>query len=571
MSELAKAYVQIVPTAVGIKNAIGSIIGKEAGSAGKSGGESFSNAFKNALTKGSLASAVVGGVKGLGGLAAKGVGALFDGVAAVTETTIRTAATGVAQLGKQAIAAYSDFEQLEGGIKTLFKDDAPTVMAAASKAFESAGMSANQYMDTAIQSSASLIASLGGDTKAAAALMDMSITDMADNVNKMGTSMEAVQNAYRGFSRGNFTMLDNLALGYAGTKEGMEQLLKRATELSGVKYDINSYADIVQAIHQVQDNMKISGATAAEASGTISGSISSMKAAWSNLLTGLASGNADQGALVSNLASSLKNVSKNLLPVVRTVLQNFASLIKEVAPMIAAELPGIVNDIVPALVPAAVTLAVSLGTALATNAPEIVKTLCDALVTNAPALVSGGIQLVIGIVSGLAQAAPQIIMAAGQLLGTFITEFIGHLPEIVSAGFNLVKGLWQGISNAAGWLWSQISGWLGGLIDGIKEFLGIASPSKETAWMGEMMAEGLASGIDAAGTDAVAAASNLNSEMLAAMGTGSLSATGSATVTHRIEGKVQVEGVNTQGEVIAVMDLIYENFVERLRREVRYA
>ena len=172
------------------------------------------------------------------------------------------AAGAVTAITKSAIDSYAEMEQLKGGVETLFGDYASSVIENSNNAWKTAGMDANQYMETTIQSAAAMINSLGGDQKKAAELSDMAITDMADNVNKMGTTMESVQDAYRGFSRGNFIMLDNLALGYAGSKQGMQELLDKAEEISGVKYDISSYSDIVQAIHVVQDEMGITGTTA---------------------------------------------------------------------------------------------------------------------------------------------------------------------------------------------------------------------------------------------------------------------------------------------------------------------
>lgn len=539
--ELGKAYVQIIPSAEGIKGKLTEALGGESEAAGKAGGSRFGKAFGGAL---------------------KVAGA---GVAA--------AAAGIGAIGKQAVEAYADFEQLEGGIETLFGSDAQTVMKSAAGAFRTAGMSANDYMETAIQSSASLIASLGGDTQKAASLMDLSITDMADNVNKMGTSMEAVQNAYRGFSRGNFTMLDNLALGFAGTKEGMQQLLDRATELSGVKYDINSYSDIVQAIHEVQTSMGITGTTAAEASGTIAGSISSMQSAWQNLLTGVANGDADVAGLTQNFAGSLKNVAKNLIPVVKTALTGLATLVTELAPELAAELPALIQDVLPSLITAAVTLATLLGTALAENAPLIIGTLATSIGENAPQLAAGAVQLVGALVRGLLQALPSILTAGFQLVAALLGEIGKGFFELLGAGANLVSGLWEGISGAATWLWEKISGWLGGIWDGIKSFFGIASPSKEMAWAGEMLAEGLAGGIDAAGADAVSAASRMNADVLAAMGGDGFGFSGSAAGSMEIRhtGSIRVEGVNSAGELVAVTDILYDQIVARLRQEVRYA
>ena len=546
-TELAKAYVQIIPTAKGIKGSLTEMLGGEAEKAGSEGGKNFASKFGSAMGT-------------IGKVAAAGLAA---------------AATGVAAIGKQAVQAYADFEQLEGGIETLFGSDAPAVMRAANNAFKTAGLSANDYMETAIQSSASLIASLDGDTEKAASMMDMSITDMADNVNKMGTTMEAVQNAYRGFSRGNFTMLDNLALGFAGTKEGMQELLDKATELSGIEYDIGSYADIVQAIHVVQTEMGITGTTAKEASETIAGSISSLQAAWQNLLAGLANSNANQGQLIANLVSSVKNVAANILPVVRQVLQQLGPLIQELAPIISAELPPLLQDVLPGLIEAAISLALALGQALADNAPGIISSLCDAIVQNAPALIEGAIQLIAALVSGLGQAAPTLITSAFKLVGIILKGIWDGIPQLLQAGAELVAGLWNGIAGAAGWLWDKITGWLSSIWDGIKEFFGVASPSKEMAWMGEMLSEGLANGITDSAADAVDAATRMSADVLSAMSADSaelgMMASSSSTVEIRHTGSIRVEGVNSQGELIAVTDILYEQIVARLRQEVRYA
>lgn len=546
-TELAKAYVQIVPTAKGIKAALENELGGAADSAGKSAGGKFAAGFG----------------KLLGGAGKVAVAGLAAGVTA--------AGTAVGALGKQAVSAYADFEQLSGGIETLFGKDAPSVMANASAAFETAGMSANDYMDTAIQSAAALTASLGGDTKAAAKLMDVSITDMADNVNKMGTSMEAVQNAYRGFSRGNFTMLDNLALGFSGTREGMQQLLDKAQEVSGIKYDISSYADIVNAIHVVQEEMGITGTTAAEASGTIAGSISSMQSAWQNLLTGVANGDADVAGLTQKFAGSLKTVAKNLIPVVKTALSGLATLVTELAPELAAELPALIQDVLPSLITAAVTLATALGTALAENAPLIIGTLATSIGNNAPQLAAGAVQLVGALARGLLQALPSILTAGFQLVAALLGEIGKGFFELLGAGANLVRGLWQGISGAADWLWQQISGWLSGIWAGIKEFFGIASPSKEMAWAGEMLAEGLAGGIDASADDAVAAASRMNAGIRDAITGANTMMGASSAVEVRHSGSIRVEGVNSAGELVAVTDILYDQIVARLRQEVRYA
>ena len=549
MSNLATAYVQIIPTMKGVKNSLENMMDGAAGSAGTSGGKSFASSF---------------------GTAAKGA-LSFAGKAALAGVTAAAGAAGA--VAKNAIENYADFEQLSGGIETLFGSAANTVMRNADRAYQSAGMSANEYMETSISSAAALINSLGGDQAAAAKLMDMSITDMADNVNKMGTTMEAVQNAYRGFSRGNFTMLDNLALGFAGTKEGMEELLAKAQELSGVEYDIGNYADIVNAIHVVQEEMGIANATREEAEGTISGSLTSMKAAWQNLLTGIASGNADLAGLTGNLVSSVKTFGKNIIPVAKDALKGIATVIRELAPEIGKELPGLVSDLLPDLISAAVDIAVALGVGLAENAPQIIGSLLTAIIANAPKLLEGGVQLVVSLVTGLVSAIPQALIAAGQLMAGIFEAVGAGVMEMVSAGANLVQGLWQGISGAAGWLWGKITAWLSEIWEGIKAYFQVASPSKKMAWMGEMLGEGLTEGITASAEGAVGAATQMSADILGAMSGSeySLSATGASVTEVRHTGSIRVEGVSSEGELVAVTELLYDQIVSRLRQEVRYA
>lgn len=219
-----------------------------------------------------------------GGKAAEESGNKFQNFGKVLKTVgvalgAVAAAAGAAavKLGKEVVAAYADYEQLVGGIDTLFKDSSQEIQRYAANAYKTAGLSANEYMETVTGFSASLIQSLGGDTEKAAKYADMAITDMSDNANKMGTDMSSIQNAYQGFAKQNYTMLDNLKLGYGGTKQEMERLLADAEKISGVKYDISSYADVVEAIHVMQESMDIAGTTAKEAEATISGSVNALK------------------------------------------------------------------------------------------------------------------------------------------------------------------------------------------------------------------------------------------------------------------------------------------------------
>ena len=224
---------------------------------------------------------------------------------------------GAVALGKAVLTAYGDYEQLVGGIDTLFKDSSAEMQKYAANAYKTAGLSANEYMETVTGFSASLIQSLGGDTEAAVKYADMAITDMSDNANKMGSDMASIQTAYQGFAKQNYTMLDNLKLGYGGTKTEMERLLADAGKIAGVKFDITSYADVVEAIHIMQESMGIAGTTALEAEETIQGSISAMSSAWANMLVGFGNVDADMEQLTTNLVEAFGNVVTNIVPIIQ--------------------------------------------------------------------------------------------------------------------------------------------------------------------------------------------------------------------------------------------------------------
>ena len=306
-TELAKAYVQIIPSAEGISGKLGSIMGGEAQSAGTTAGTGFASFFTKAL-----------GAAGIAAAAGK-------------------LAQAVGETLKQAVTQYADYEQLTGGVETLFKGSADTIMGYAENAYRTAGLSANEYMETVTSFSASLLQSLGGDTEAAAQYADMAVTDMADNANKMGSSMESIQNAYQGFAKQNFTMLDNLKLGYGGTKTEMERLLadaERIQKANGVmaEYSVDSFGDIVEAIHVVQEEMGVAGTTALEAAETISGSVGMTKAAWTNLLTGLADENADVKGLVDDLVESARLAAGNLAPAISQGIKGMLQAGRELLP-----------------------------------------------------------------------------------------------------------------------------------------------------------------------------------------------------------------------------------------------
>lgn len=372
--------------------------------------------------------------------------------AKVGAAALTAAATGVAALTKASIDQYAQYEQLVGGVDTLFKTASDKVQQYAANAYKTAGMSANEYMNTVTSFSASLIKSLGGDTEKAAQKADQAITDMADNANKMGTSMEMIQNAYQGFAKQNYTMLDNLKLGYGGTKEEMQRLLKDAEKLSGIKYDISSYADIVDAIHVVQTEMGITGTTAKEAASTISGSLSMAKAAWKNLLTGVGDDTADLGTLIDNLVDSVSTAAGNIVPRIGKILSGMGEVVAQLAPIIAQELPELISTMLPALVSAGAQLLGGLVTGLVTAipdlvaaAPQIITSLVSAISANLPAILAAGQQLLTmfgsGIQSGVPQMVAQLPAAIDGFLG-FITE---QLPAVLDKGVEMLTELANGI------------------------------------------------------------------------------------------------------------------------------
>lgn len=345
-------------------------------------------------------------------------------------TGLAVASTAVVAVGKAAISSYADYEQLVGGVETLFDESSATVIANAQNAYKTAGMSANEYMETVTSFSASLLQSLGGDTKAAADKADMAITDMSDNANKMGTSIEMIQNAYNGFAKQNYTMLDNLKLGYGGTKEEMQRLLDDASKLSGIEYDISSYSDIVDAIHIVQNEMGITGTTAKEASSTISGSLASAKASWQNLLTGIADGNQDVGGLITQFFDSIVTVADNIVPRIAQVMGTLPQLITDLVPKLLTK----VFELIDILLPVVVDGAVSLLNAIVQVLPQLVTSILNAL----PALISGIEQVFYGIVDALPQlmtviceALPVLIPQLVDALVNMIVYLATHIAEII--------------------------------------------------------------------------------------------------------------------------------------------
>lgn len=576
------------------------------------------------------------------------LGSVLKGVGVAMGAVVTAAAATAVKLGKEVVIAYADYEQLVGGVDTLFKGSSQKLQSYASNAYKTAGLSANDYMETVTGFSASLIQSLGGDTDKSVKYADMAITDMADNANKMGTDMSLIQNAYQGFAKQNYTMLDNLKLGYGGTKEEMQRLLSDAEKISGVKYDISSYADVVDAIHVMQESMDIAGTTAKEAEGTISGSVNALKSSVTNLVVGFGDANADLGELCENVVTAFQTVLENISPIVEnlvsalpivittllesagemlpTVLETLAELFAQVlegllqllpqlipvavsalltitnaivenlplliesATLLVATLVQGLADALPTLIPTAVNavmtivqglldslpsildaglelvsalaqgildalpdlisklpqiimgivtfllnsipqiiqtgidLLISLVKALPTiivtivNAiPDIISGIVNALIDNIPAIIQAGIDLLISLVKNLPTIIKEIVKAVPKIIEGIVKSFGSLMYKIVEIGGNIVKGLWDGICGLASWLWDSVSGWISGIWDGICDFFGIHSPSKEMAWVGEMLVKGLAGSIDKNGDMAVRAAEGMSSDVSSVM------------------------------------------------------
>lgn len=498
--ELATAYVTLIPSLKGAKGKIGEQVAPEAESAGASFAQRFGSVAMSGLK---LAAAA--------------------GAAAMVAAT------------KAALENYADYEQLVGGVETLFADAADTVMANAEQAFQTAGLSANQYMETVTGMSASLIQSLGGDTEQAAQMADMAIRDMADNANKMGSDMASIQNAYAGFAKQNYTMLDNLKLGYGGTKEEMERLLADAEAISGIHYDIDSYADVVDAIHVVQTEMGITGTTAEEAAGTIQGSMAATAAAWTNLLTHLADPEADIGQLVNNFVDSLTNMLSNIgqrIPIILTQLMTnlpnltaklgelfaqIAPALVQVAPMISSAfsemIVGLINQLptfIPQLIGAAATLfGVLLLTLLeavgnvANVLGSAIQGFCDSVAAAAPGMLAAAMTFLKGIMDAIWQSVSPALTAIGDLLNNVVNAITSF--DLLGAGQQLMQGFISGIQSMAGQIFDAAVGAVQGAVDGVLNFLGIASPSRLFREIGQYTMEGMAVGIERTAAEARAA------------------------------------------------------------------
>lgn len=366
------------------------------------------------IIKGNLISeAIIGGVKKLA-------------------SEMKELASKVGEVVTESINARGELEQQVGGVETLFKESSNTVIQNANNAYKTAGMSASDYMETVTSFSASLLDSLGGNTEKSAKVADMAIIDMSDNANKMGTSIESIQNAYQGFAKQNYTMLDNLKLGYGGTKTEMERLLKDAQKISGIKYNINNLNDVYSAIHVIQGELGITGTTAKESAETLEGSMSSMKSSWSNFLSG--SGNLNQ------VVDSAKNVVNNVVRIAN-----------EAIPQIIGDL----NSSLPQILELGKTILKEIITGIKTYLPnlmksaiEIVSTLCQELITLLPELIEIGVQVITQLIFGIAQMLPELIPQCIDAIITIVNGLLDNIDMIIDAGIQLILGLADGLIEA---------------------------------------------------------------------------------------------------------------------------
>lgn len=432
-TQLGKAYVQIVPSMQGLASELR-----------RAFGDSMPDGHRFGSSLGSKV------VSGFGSTIKKG----FALAAKAGIATISAASAGIGAIVKSSASAYADYEQNIGGVETLFKDNADTIVKYASEAYKTAGISANDYMQNVTSFSASLLQGLGGDTAQAAEIANEAMVDMSDNANKMGTDISSIQNAYQGFAKQNYTMLDNLKLGYGGTQSEMARLINDSGVLGdSIKVDektVNSvsFDKMIEAIHKVQTDLDITGTTSKEAATTVSGSLGSVKAAWANLMAGMGDKNADLKNLIKEMVSTVKTFAKNILPVIKQALSGVTTLISELAPDIAAELPQLVSDLLPQLIEAGTQIFQALVKGISDNIGTITQATITAITTIATALIQNTgplVQSLATIITTIAQALPTIlpglINAIVEQIPTVIQAVIDCMPAIIDGTIQIVTAI----------------------------------------------------------------------------------------------------------------------------------
>ena len=392
-----------------------------------------------------------GKLKDLGGKLGNGL----KTAAKIGTAAVGAAAAGITALTTAAVNNYAEYEQLVGGVETLFKGSADKVQEYAENAYKTAGMSANEYMSTVTSFSASLLQSLGGDTDKAAEYANQALTDMSDNANKMGTSMEMIQNAYQGFAKQNYTMLDNLKLGYGGTKEEMARLIEDAAKLSDtVDAQDMSFGNIVKAINVVQTEMGITGTTAKEAASTIQGSVGMMKSSWTNLVTGLADENSNLGVLVENVISSAFTVVDNVLPRIEQALPSVATAITTAIPELITKISEVIDTALPTIIESAVSIIETLIQAisdnkdmLASSAITIITQLTNGILNMLPEIVQLGLDLIVSLANGIANSLPELIPTIMDVILQIVDTLTDpeNLSNLLQAALSIITQLAWGL------------------------------------------------------------------------------------------------------------------------------
>lgn len=468
------------------------------------------------------------------------VGEIASNVIKTVGGVVTAVGTAIGSVVAAGVKSYADLEQNIGGVETLFKENSQKVIDNANKAYETAGVSANEYMQLVTSFSASLLQSLGGDTAKAADVADMALIDMADNANKFGTDMQSIQNAYQGFAKQNYTMLDNLKLGYGGTKSEMERLLADAQKISGVKYDIANLSDVYNAIHVIQTELDVTGTTAKESATTISGSMASMKAAFDNFLNG--SGSPEQ--LSNSITTFISNVSNVILKLAPSILSGLSTLFQNLVPQIGKlimnmlpqlftsaqelissllklisenvqplsdtivslfiSLTNFIVENLPMIVDVALQIILALASGIAENIDDLIPTIVDVvlkiseiLLDNIDLVIEAAFKLLLGVAKGIVKAIPKILEHIPTLILKILKAFGIDLSKFLDVGTNIVKGIWEGISKSFTWIKDKIKGWVGNVTNFIKKLFGIHSPSKVMKeQIGENLGLGIAEGID---------------------------------------------------------------------------
>lgn len=478
MADLATAYLRLIPSLKGSQKQIESELG----------------GINTSAAGDKLGSGLGEGIKG--GLGKIAIGSFLGNIFTQGVDMAVSAATDVF---KQAFSEAADFEQLAGGVETLFGESAEKAMENAQQAFKTAGISANEYMEQVNSFAASLRQALGPERAGELAdYADKAVQDMADNANKMGTQMESIQNAYQGFAKQNYTMLDNLKLGYGGTKEEMKRLLEDASKLAGVEFNIESYSDVIDAIHVIQENMGITGTTAEEAAHTVSGSIAMLQASWANLLADLGNPNGDIEARIQDVVDSIGAVMENIIPLVERILSgmgqaigNFAARAGEYFMEHRTEVYDKVGEFIMEALKAIVTAVPYIIEGIV----YLVGSLIEYIVSHAPEMLAAAGQLMLAFLQAIANAWGPALTAVNDIGQGILDTIGGFFQSMFNAGANLVQGLVNGILSAPQAVWNAVTGIVGNAIDGAKRLLGIHSPSKVFEDIGKNTMLGLENGV----------------------------------------------------------------------------